>query len=172
MDSWLILPALRGHLRRPTENALKPLACGERPSTKLKDSSTVRHRREPPDTSSFNAPECSRRRAATRRAFGFSDTEFVCLLIGNDWRGKGLTCLLQAVAFNRELPFRVLIAGRDDRAPFLTQAKELRIESPVVFAEPSPDVTKFMAAADAYAGPSLHDSFALPLWKPWPAGFQ
>jgi glycosyltransferase involved in cell wall biosynthesis len=36
------------------------------------------------------------------------------------------------------------------------------LQTRVRFVEPSKDVIQFYAAADAYAGPSLHDSFALP----------
>jgi glycosyltransferase involved in cell wall biosynthesis len=114
------------------------------------------------DLERFRLPERLQRRAAAREAFQFLETEFVTLLIGNDWKKKGLAYLLQAVAAIRDLPVRVLIAGRDDRVPFLAQIQQLRVEDRVTFAESSPDVMQFYAAADVYAGPSLHDSFALP----------
>lgn len=110
----------------------------------------------------FNLPERLRRRAAARQAFQFSESDFMCLLVGNDWKKKGLTYLLQAVAMVPNLPLKVLVAGRDDRSPFLSQCRELHIDGRVVFADPSSDVMQFFAAADVYAGPSLHDSFALP----------
>jgi glycosyltransferase involved in cell wall biosynthesis len=110
----------------------------------------------------FNLPDRLHRRAAARQAFQFSESDFVCLLVGNDWKKKGLTYLLQAVAAAPNLPLKVLVAGRDDREPFLSQSHELHIEDRVVFANPSSDVMTFFAAADVYAGPSLHDSFALP----------
>jgi glycosyltransferase involved in cell wall biosynthesis len=114
------------------------------------------------DLAHFNPDERLRRRTEARRAFGFSEGVFVALLVGNDWKKKGLPYLLQAVAALPDLPIRVLIVGRDDRKPFLDQMRDLRIESQVVFAQPSPDVMQFMAASDVYAGPSLHDSFAFP----------
>lgn len=110
----------------------------------------------------FNLPERLRRRAAARQAFRFSDSDFVCLLVGNDWKKKGLTYLLRAVATAPNIPLKVLVAGRDDRAPFLSQSRDLHIEDRIVFADPSSDMMQFFAAADIYAGPSLHDSFALP----------
>ena len=114
------------------------------------------------DLERFNLPERLRRRSDARQSYRFSETEFVALLVGNDWKKKGLTYLLQAVARVSELPMRVLVVGRDDRAAFLAQMKDLHIEERVVFAEPSSDVMQFFAACDVYAGPSLHDSFALP----------
>lgn len=114
------------------------------------------------DLSRFNPPERLRRRCEARKAFQFRDSDFVALLVGNDWMKKGLTYLLQAVANIRELPVRILIAGRDDRTPFLAQVRQLNLQDRVLFAEHSSDVMQFYAAADVYAGPSLHDSFAFP----------
>jgi glycosyltransferase involved in cell wall biosynthesis len=114
------------------------------------------------DLDRFNVSERLRRRGEARKELNISDSQFVVLLVGNDWRKKGLTYLLQAVAGIAELPFRVLIAGSDDRAPFLSQIRESHLQDRVVFAGHSSDVTLFFAAADVYAGPSLHDSFALP----------
>ena len=114
------------------------------------------------DLTRFRVEERLKRRAAARETFRFADADFVALLIGNDWKKKGLSYLLQAVAAMPDVPVRVLIAGRDDRSPFLDQTRELKIEGQVLFAEPSADVMQFFAAADVYAGPSLHDSFALP----------
>jgi len=114
------------------------------------------------DLERFNLAERLRRRSAVRQSYRFSETEFVALLVGNDWKKKGLTYLLQAVARVSELPMRVLVVGRDDRAAFLAQMHDLHIEERVLFAEPSSDVMQFFAACDVYAGPSLHDSFALP----------
>ena len=114
------------------------------------------------DLTRFRVEERLKRRAAARETFRFADADFVALLIGNDWKKKGLSYLLQAVAAMPDVPVRVLIAGRDDRSPFLDQTRELKIEGQVLFAEPSAEVMQFLAAADVYAGPSLHDSFALP----------
>ena len=114
------------------------------------------------DLARFNPPERLRRREASRDALHLQATEFVLLLVGNDWKKKGLTPLLKAVAANRQLPLRLLVVGRDDRAPFLEQVRQLDLENRVLFPEPSPDIMQFYAAADVYAGPSLHDSFALP----------
>jgi glycosyltransferase involved in cell wall biosynthesis len=114
------------------------------------------------DHARFNVSERLRRRSEARKELNISDLQFVVLLVGNDWKKKGLTYLLQAVAGIPELPFRVLIAGSDDRAPFLSRIRELHLQDQVVFAGHSSDVMTFFAAADVYAGPSLHDSFALP----------
>ena len=114
------------------------------------------------DLERFNMPERLRRRRQTRQALQLSEAEFVLVLVGNDYKKKGLVPLLNAVAAIRHLPLRLLVVGRDDRTPFLEQIRQLGLEDRVQFPEPSPDVMLFYAAADVYAGPSLHDSFALP----------
>lgn len=114
------------------------------------------------DTSRFNPAERLRRRAAARSELQISESSFVVLLIGNDWKNKGLPCLLRAVAALPQLPLKILVAGRDNRDLFLSQIESLQLRQRVLFADPSPDVMRFYAAADAYCGPSLHESFSLP----------
>ena len=70
--------------------------------------------------------------------------------------------MLQSVAALPQLPLQVLVAGRDNRNLFLSQIEALRLRQRVLFADPSPDVMRFYATADAYCGPSLHESFSLP----------
>ena len=84
------------------------------------------------------------------------------LLVGNDWKKKGLTTLLNSIATIDHIPLRMLVVGRDDPAPFRDQIQRLHLAGRVLFLEPSSDIMQVYAAADLYAGPSLHDSFALP----------
>ena len=114
------------------------------------------------DQDRFNPSVRLSRRGEARRRFRYPDGDFVLLLMGNDWKKKGLDTLLEAVAMCSELPLRVLVAGRDDRGPYEAAIARLGLAGRVQFAEPSGDVVPFFAAADAYVGPSLHDSFALP----------
>ena len=114
------------------------------------------------DLARFNLPERLRRRGQARKLLQLPEDEFVLLLVGNDWKKKGLTPLLTAIATIQHIPLRLLVVGRDDRAPFLGQIERLHLDGRVLFLEPSSDIMQFYAAADLYAGPSLHDSFALP----------
>jgi len=114
------------------------------------------------DSDTFNPTARERRRAEARRDLGYADKDFVLLLIGNDWKNKGLDYLLEAVAACRSLPLRVLVVGRDDRLPYQVAVERLGLSGRVRFVEPSADVARFYSAADAYVGPSLHESFGLP----------
>lgn len=110
----------------------------------------------------FNLAERLRRRDLSRKLLQLPEAGFVLLLVGNDWKKKGLTSLLNALAAIRQIPLHLLVVGRDDRAPFLQQIQQLHLDGRVLFLEPTSDIVQFYAAADVYTGPSLHDSFALP----------
>jgi glycosyltransferase involved in cell wall biosynthesis len=111
-----------------------------------------------------------RRRAPARERFGFAGEDLVLFLIGNDWKKKGLDCLLEAVAACGDLPLKLLVVGRDDRSPYLSRMAQRGLASRVIFANPSPDVLPFYAAADVYTGPSLEDSFGLPVLEAMTCG--
>ena len=111
----------------------------------------------------FHLPVRLSRRAAARAQFNFLDSDFVLLLIGNDWKKKGLRCLLEAAALCQYPSLRILVVGSDDRRPHQNLAQTLGIARQVNFASPSTDPMHFYSASDAYAGPSLEDSFGLPV---------
>jgi glycosyltransferase involved in cell wall biosynthesis len=99
---------------------------------------------------------------SARTTLGISSDKFVVLLIGNDWRNKGLPVLLDALAHLREFPIDLLVVGREDPSPFRAMARGHGLDDRVHFFPPRNDVEFYYAAADAYAGPSLEDTFAQP----------
>ncbi|HEY1483943.1 MAG TPA: glycosyltransferase family 4 protein [Candidatus Acidoferrum sp.] len=122
------------------------------------------------DTSRFSCSSRLARRSTSRTLFNFSDADFVLLLIGNDWKVKGLDQLLRAIELNPDLPFRLLVVGRDEPSLYVDRLRQSRIETRIAFHQPSPDVMQFYAAADAYVGPSLQDSFGLPVLEAMACG--
>jgi UDP-glucose:(heptosyl)LPS alpha-1,3-glucosyltransferase len=101
-------------------------------------------------------------REATRSELGLRQNEFVVLLIGNDWKKKGLNCLLAAVARLADRDLRILVVGKDDTTPYRSILERNHLADRVQFLPPRRDVEFYYAAADLYAGPSLEDAFALP----------
>jgi glycosyltransferase involved in cell wall biosynthesis len=95
---------------------------------------------------------------------------FVFLLIGNDWRKKGLQLVIDAFGKCNELPIHLLVVGRDQIQPFLARMHELQVSERIEFIPPSDDVMNFYAAADAYLGPSLEDAFGLPILEAMACG--
>src|SRR5580704_9255342 len=122
------------------------------------------------DTNIFNPNARKARRDSERSTLQIDSSTFCLLLIGNDWKSKGLDALLRAIAECRELPLFLLVAGSDGQRVYSEAIQELALESKVRFLEPSPDVVKFYAAADAYVGPSLEDAYGLPILEAMACG--
>jgi glycosyltransferase involved in cell wall biosynthesis len=114
------------------------------------------------DQQIFSRESRLRDRAQVRHELGFGDEKFVLLLVGNDWKNKGLVPLIEALARLKELPVVLVVAGKDDPAPYEARIRELGLEGLVTFRPSRSDVQWYYAAADAYVGPSLEDTFAQP----------
>jgi UDP-glucose:(heptosyl)LPS alpha-1,3-glucosyltransferase len=114
------------------------------------------------DHESFQPAARLSRRAAERARFHYSDHDFVLLLVGNDWKNKGLRCLLEAAALCEDPSLRILVVGSDAQRPYRLLAETLGVYDRLRFFDVSADVMQFYAAADAYVGPSIEDSFGLP----------
>jgi glycosyltransferase involved in cell wall biosynthesis len=115
------------------------------------------------DTREFNISARIARRNPSRWRLGFRDTDFVLLLIGNDWRVKGVPAVVEAMAELRDLPLRLLVVGNDAPDPFRETARRLGVLERCTWETPRPDVIEFYAASDTYVSPSLEDSFGLPV---------
>jgi glycosyltransferase involved in cell wall biosynthesis len=101
-------------------------------------------------------------REGARHELGLHQDEFAILLIGNDWKKKGLTCLLEAIARIAKRGLRILVVGKDDAAPYRAILERRGLADNVRFLPPRGNVEFYYAAADLYVGPSLEDAFALP----------
>src|SRR5260370_12365993 len=115
------------------------------------------------DTTQFSPSARLALRANARLRRNIQESNFVLLLIGNDWRVKGLETVLHAMSTLRELPILLIAAGDDSSDAFREMAKSLGISELFRF-EPSPShVLHFYSAADLYVSPSREDSFGLPV---------
>lgn len=101
-------------------------------------------------------------RGNARGELGIGEGQFVLLLIGNDWRNKGLPILLEALDGLRDLPVLLLVVGSDDPLFYRKLADRHRVAGRIIFLALRKNVELLYAAADVYVGPSLEDSFALP----------
>lgn len=122
------------------------------------------------DPARFNAEDRAQRRSTSRHEFHLHDDVFVLLLIGNDFRKKGLPCLLQAMKLSCDLPLWLLVVGDDQTAPFELCVKNSGLEGRVRFLPTSGDVLKFYACADAYVGPSIEDAYGMPVLEAMACG--
>jgi UDP-glucose:(heptosyl)LPS alpha-1,3-glucosyltransferase len=109
-------------------------------------------------------------RDAARKQWHGSPEPTVLLMIGNDWRNKGLATLLAAMANCKELPLRLLVVGLDEQTPFRAQAAAAGVLERVKFCAPVADVRSLYAAADILVAPSVEDSFNLPVLEAMACG--
>jgi len=121
------------------------------------------------ETTIFNSEARLARRSVSRQSLELHDSEFVVLLIGNDWKNKGLDQLLRALAIV-EISIQLLVVGKDDPGLYRPALRELRLDGRVRFLAPAADVLSFYAAADAYVAPSLEDAFGLPILEAMACG--
>jgi len=84
------------------------------------------------DTAQFSPLARLALHAEARRRRGIRETDLVLLLIGNDWRIKGLETVLRAMGALRELPILVIAAGDDSPDCFRETANPLAFRSAAV----------------------------------------
>jgi UDP-glucose:(heptosyl)LPS alpha-1,3-glucosyltransferase len=122
------------------------------------------------DSRSFD--QCARleRRQSARELFRIMPGDFCLLLIGNDWKNKGLDSLLLAISACSDIKLRLLVVGSDDRCNYADVVRSLNLQSTVQFVDSSSDVMQFYAAADTYVGPSLEDAYGLPILEAMACG--
>ncbi|MFZ0738903.1 MAG: glycosyltransferase family 4 protein [Candidatus Acidiferrales bacterium] len=101
-------------------------------------------------------------REETRRRLQLPEGAFAILLVGNDWKKKGLLCLIEAVGSLRNPDLWILVRGKDDSCSVRDLLRQQGLETRVIILPSIPEIESYYAAADLYAGPSLEDSFAIP----------
>ena len=114
------------------------------------------------DQSSFNPDRRAALRGGARVQLELPADRIAVLMVGNDWRKKGIRVLLDAMTKLRDLPVDLLLVGEEDPQPFLLMVNERELNGRVRFLPPRKDVEFYYAAADVYAGPSLEDTGPLP----------
>jgi glycosyltransferase involved in cell wall biosynthesis len=115
------------------------------------------------DTREFSVSTRLLRRSEARRRRTFREADFVLLLIGNDWRVKGVPAILAAMAAAAGVSFFLMVVGDDAAEPFREMARDLAIGERCRWERFRPDVMDLYAAADVYVSPSREDSFGLPV---------
>lgn len=113
------------------------------------------------DAQRFSVQTRASLRGRARQALGLKEGDFCLLLVGNDWKKKGLPCILEALG-RLKAPVRLLVVGRDTIDPYRSAIARLHLEERVAFLPPRADIEFCYAAADLYVGPSLEDAFAMP----------
>lgn len=83
------------------------------------------------------------------------------LFVGNGYRRKGLSFLLQGLAQMRQDEFRLTVIGKDKNIPFFAKlASTLGLKEKIEFLGPQNDIRPFYREADTLVIPSIYDPFA------------
>lgn len=114
------------------------------------------------DLDQMNPGRCRSLREKARGALQLPESAFAILLIGNDWKKKGLRCLIEAVGSLCIPQLRILVVGHDKSFSYHDILRRNGLEDRMMILPIVPNVESYYAVADMYAGPSLEDSFAMP----------
>jgi UDP-glucose:(heptosyl)LPS alpha-1,3-glucosyltransferase len=106
----------------------------------------------------------SQTRTDVRRELGVDFAEVIAVFVGGDWGRKGLAVAIRALAIaSRAQPtqLRLWIIGDGDEGPFRALAREVGIESRVVFLGRHSDVERYLQAADLFVFPTSYETFSI-----------
>jgi len=115
------------------------------------------------DGNRFNLARRQQLRKHARLCLNLANPAFCLLLIGNDWRNKGLATILEAMASLPSLHLQLIVVGSDDPAPFRKMIDRHGLSQNVQFLHLREDVEFYYGAADAYVSPVFEDAFGLPV---------
>jgi glycosyltransferase involved in cell wall biosynthesis len=114
------------------------------------------------DHTIFNPSRRSTLRKTARAELALGHERFALIIVSNDGRNKGLPVIFRALSALRDLPIDLLVITREDSSPYLAEVRDAALDVRVHFLPPRDDIEFYYAAADAYVGPSLEDTFAQP----------
>ena len=114
------------------------------------------------DHNVFDPAVRAKLREPARRTLGIPQNQFALILVGNDWRNKGVPVLLNVLTELRDLPIGLLVVTGEDLSACRRLVTEKELDDRVVFLPPRKDIEFYYAAADAYVGPSLQDAYGIP----------
>jgi glycosyltransferase involved in cell wall biosynthesis len=114
------------------------------------------------DQQVFNPERRLLLRENARKELALTPERFALVIVSNDGRNKGLPVIFRALSTLRELPIDLLVITREDPSPYLAEVHDAGMEGHIHFLPPRDDIEFYYAAADAYVGPSLEDTFAQP----------
>ncbi|MDP6560673.1 MAG: glycosyltransferase family 4 protein [Candidatus Binatia bacterium] len=103
-------------------------------------------------------------RQATRSAWETEEKEMVILFVSNNFRLKGLHCLIQALGKLKQVRgkvrYRLWVIGRGRRETYLKLAARLGCAEEIVFMGPQSHIEAYYAAADLLVHPTFYDPSA------------
>ncbi len=114
------------------------------------------------DHQTFNPQAATRYRSEVRQELGLSQDDPVILFVASNWKRKGLSVLLRALAIlgRRGRTCQVLVVGRGKSTPFRKLVRQLGLDGCVHFTGATTQVERYYGAGDFLVLPTLYDPFA------------
>ncbi len=113
------------------------------------------------DTVRFNPSLKEGLGSGLRKEYNIPEKAFVFSLVAHNFSLKGVDALIRAAARVKKSDCYWLIAGKGRKGRFLSLAKDLGIDSRIVFAGPVERVEEVYAASNAYVHPTWYDPCSL-----------
>lgn len=105
-------------------------------------------------------------RNQTRLEFNITDQQYLILMIGSDFKRKGLDRAIYAVA---SLPqtlqknVKLMIIGKGDTKPYLQLSHQLNIKNNILFMDGRKDIMRFLVGADILLHPAYQETAGMVL---------
>lgn len=113
------------------------------------------------DPSVFSPERRARQRLAARAGLGFLPSDFVLVMVANEWQRKGLRVLLEALALLRDPSLRLVLVGRRAPDAFTSLVDRLELGSAFTYVGPTDNVAWYHACADVFVLPTQYEAFPL-----------
>lgn len=114
-----------------------------------------------PGVDKVSGPPSRNEQLAARVRLGLPPSGRCILLVGNDYRKKGLGTLIDALPDLTGSTFVAVVGNPSQKYTFREQAKALGVESRVYFLGSRKDLGESYRAADCLAHPTQEDTFAM-----------
>jgi len=124
------------------------------------------------DCHRFTPEHCRERRQEERARLRIGEDEVCFLLVGNDFRRKGVAHFIRAtaLALKQEPSIRAVVVGRQDPQPYERLAAEVGCGECVSVVPQMADVRAAYAAADVFVLPTWYDPCSLTVLEAWACG--
>jgi UDP-glucose:(heptosyl)LPS alpha-1,3-glucosyltransferase len=86
-----------------------------------------------------------------------SNNYTLLLFVANNFRLKGLGCLIKAIAVAANNKTLLMVVGRDNISAYRNMAKQLGIDNKIIFLSQVGDIQNVIAASDAVVLPTYYD---------------
>ena len=113
------------------------------------------------DSSMFHPSLRKAHFAERQRRFGWGADDFILIFIGNEFRRKGLSVVLNAMALAKNVRIKLLVVGSADSRPFIQESYRLGLGSQVFFCGRSNEIPMLLAISDAFVFPTVYEPFGL-----------